>query len=149
MLPAAPRPARPADYDLIAAVVDEWWGRPLLPSLPRLFFDHFHQTSLVIDSPAGPAAFLVGILSPSDRCRAYIHFVGVAPQARQRGLGRVLYEAFFALARADGRSVVSAITSPVNSGSIAFHRSLGFSVTGPVPGYDGPGRDRVFFERQL
>jgi len=141
--------AAPADYDAIAPVVDEWWGRPVVGALPRLFFDLFHRTSLVIDGDGGPAAFLVGVLSPSDASQAYIHFAGVAPAARQRGLARALYEAFFGLARADGRRVVSAITSPVNTGSAAFHRSLGFSVKGPIPGYNGPGRDYLVFERPL
>jgi len=143
------RTARPDDYDAIAAVVDEWWGRPVLGSLPRMFLDLFHRTSLVVDGPHGPDAFLVGILSPSDDRRAYIHFVGVAPAARQRGLGRHLYEAFLALARAEGRSVVTAVTSPANKGSVAFHRSLGFTVTGPVVDYHGPGRDLMVFERAL
>jgi ribosomal protein S18 acetylase RimI-like enzyme len=117
------RQARPGDYDAIAAVVDDWWGRP--------------------------DGFLCGILSPSDPDRAYIRFVGVAPQARQRGLGRQLYEEFFRLAQADGRSMVSAVTSPVNAGSIAFHESMGFTVTGPVADYHGPGRGLIVFERVL
>jgi ribosomal protein S18 acetylase RimI-like enzyme len=146
---SGPRQARPADYDAIAAVVDTWWGRPVTASLPRLFLDHFHRSSLVIDAPGGPVAFLAGILSPSQPERAYIHFVGVAPQARGRGLARHLYEEFFTLARRDGRRMVSAVTAPANSDSIAFHQALGFSVTGPVPGYNGPGRDMVVFERSL
>lgn len=143
------RQARPADYDPIAAVVDEWWGRPILGSLPRLFLALFHQTSLVVDGAGGPEAFLIGILSPSDRERAYIHFVGVAPHARGQGLGKVLYGAFFELARAEGRSAVSAVTSPANTGSVAFHRSMGFTVTGPVADYHGPGRDLMVFARAL
>ena len=143
------RQARPGDYDAIAAVVDDWSGRPIHGSFPRLFFDLFYRTSLVADGPDRPAAFLVGILSPSDPDGAYIHFVGVAPQARKVGLARALYERFFDLARADGRSVLRAVTSPVNSGSIAFHAALGFSVTGPVADYDGPGRDLMVFEREL
>jgi hypothetical protein len=31
------RPATPADYDRIAAVLDDWWGRPVGHALPRLF----------------------------------------------------------------------------------------------------------------
>jgi ribosomal protein S18 acetylase RimI-like enzyme len=143
------RQARPDDYDAIAAVVDDWWGRPVLASLPRLFLQLFYRSSLVVDGQGGPDAFLCGILSPSDRERAYIHFVGVAPDARQRGLGRRLYEEFFRLARADGRTVVTAVTSPVNAGSAAFHRSMGFTVTGPVADYHGPGRDLILFEREL
>ena len=143
------REARPDDYDAIAGVVDEWWGRPVLASLPRLFLQLFHRTSFVVDGHDGPDAFLCGILSPSDREHAYIHFVGVAPDARQRGLGRQLYEEFFRLARADGRNVVSAVTSPLNAGSVAFHESMGFTVTGPVADYHGPGRDLIVFERAL
>jgi ribosomal protein S18 acetylase RimI-like enzyme len=143
------RTATPADYDAIARVVDAWWGRPVLGSLPRLFLDLFHGTSLVIDGPDAPHAFLVGIFSPSDPLRAYIHFVGVDPALRGRGYARLLYEEFFRLARADGRAVVSAITAPVNTGSAAFHLALGFGVTGPVDGYNGPGREMLVFERPL
>ncbi len=143
------RTATPADYDAIAPVVDRWWGRPVVGSLPRLFFDLFHRTSFLVDGPGGPAAFLVGILSPADPARAYIHFVGVAPAARQRGLARAMYGRFFRLAQADGRTIVSAITSAANTGSIGFHRSLGFAVSEPIPGYNGPGRDYVVFERPL
>jgi ribosomal protein S18 acetylase RimI-like enzyme len=146
---AVTRMARPGDYDPIAAVLNQWWGRPVLAALPRLFLDHFYRTSFVVDGPAGPLAFLIGILSPSEPDRAYIHFVGVSPAARQRGLARQLYEEFFALARGDGRQVVNAITAPVNDASVAFHRALGFTVTGPVADYDGPGRDNTVFERRL
>jgi L-amino acid N-acyltransferase YncA len=129
--------------------VDVWWGRPVLASLPRLFLDHFWRSSLVIDGRDGPVAFLIGILSPSDPQRAYIHFAGVAPALRHGGLARTMYEEFFDMARADGRHVVSAVTSPENEGSIAFHQSMGFSVSGPLPAYNGPGRDLVLFERAL
>lgn len=149
MTPGRPRQARPADYDAITAVLGQWWGRPMVAVLPRLFLDHFYRSSLVVDGPGGPLAFLIGILSPSEPERAYIHVVGVAPEARKHGLGRVLYEEFFALARADGRRLVSAITSPVNTASIAFHQAMGFTVAGPVPDYDGRGRDRVIFQRPL
>jgi ribosomal protein S18 acetylase RimI-like enzyme len=147
--PARSRPARPADYDAIAAVVDDWWGRPVLGALPRLFLDHFHATSRVVDGAAGPEAFLVGFLSPSEPDWAYIQFVGVSPAARGRGLARQLYEEFFALARAGGRRRVGAVTGPVNARSVAFHRAMGFAVTGPVAGYDGPGHDKIVFEREL
>jgi ribosomal protein S18 acetylase RimI-like enzyme len=143
------RPARPADYDTIAAAIDGWWGRPVLTALPRLFLDHFYRSSLVVDEPDGLAAFLIGILSPSDPQRAYIHFAGVAPAARRHGLARMLYAEFFGMARADGRSLVSAVTAPANTASISFHESQGFAVAGPVAGYNGPGQDLILFERPL
>jgi len=145
----AVRAARPADYDAIAAVADAWWGRPIVGVLPRLFLDHFHGTSLVAERDAALAGFLVGFLSPSRASEAYIHFVGVAPHLRRTGLAGDLYARFFALAEGHGRTAVSAVTSPVNTGSIAFHRRMGFAVAGPVQDYNGPGHDLVAFRREL
>ena len=64
-------------------------------------------------------------------------------------MARELYERFFALAAENGRTVVSAITAPANERSIAFHAAMGFTVTGPIRGYDGPGDVKVRFERRL
>lgn len=38
------RVARPQDYDRIVAVIDDWAGRPVRASLPRLFWDHSGTT---------------------------------------------------------------------------------------------------------
>ena len=144
------RTARPGDYDTIIAVVDDWWGRPIAGALQRVFLDHFFTTSLIAeDADGGLAGFLVGFPSPADDGGAYIHFVGVDPAQRGAGLGRTLYEAFFDEMRAGGRTSVHAVTPPVNVDSIAFHRSLGFDISGPVADYDGPGADRVVFSRSL
>ncbi|MFE6922656.1 GNAT family N-acetyltransferase [Nocardia sp. NPDC057663] len=143
------RRARPDDYDDLIGMVDSWWGRTVVHNLPRLFLDHFHRTSLVATDEDGISGFLVGFGSPSDADAAYIHFVAVRPDARKVGLGRTLYDEFFEIVRADGRKVVTAITSPANFTSIDFHRSLGFTVTGPVADYNGPGRSLITFERTL
>ena len=143
------RAAEPGHYERIVRVLDDWWGRPVSSNLPRLFLDHFHSTSLVAEDGDGLAGFLVGLLSPSLPDVAYIHFVGVAPRLRGSGLAQRLYQRFFDLAAADHRTTVRAITSPVNEGSIGFHAALGFTVSDPVAGYDGPGIDRVVFERRL
>ncbi len=142
------RTATAADYDPIIAVVDDWWGRPIRSALPRVFLDHFHATSTIAETDGALAGFLVGFLSPSQPEAAYIHFVGVDPALRGNGLARVLYERFFALATADGRRVVRAITAPHNAGSIAFHTALGFTVTPPIQDYNGEGSPKVLFERR-
>ena len=144
------RAARAADYDGIISVVDEWWGRPVHHALPRLFLDHFHDTSFIAERSGGElAGFLVGFCSPAQRDCAYIQFAGVAPRERRSGLARSLYQAFFEMAAQDGRRVVRAVTAPVNSASIAFHTAMGFTVTGPVDGYDGPFSAKVLFKRRL
>ena len=143
------RAARPADFDAIIAVVDDWWGRAMSAGLPRLFLDHFFGTSLIAEHDGELAGFLIGFLSPSKPQNAYIHFAAVAPAWRRTGLARSLYEQFFDLARHDGRTIVKAITSPQNGRSIAFHRAMGFTVSDPVKDYDGPSLDRVAFAREI
>ena len=143
------RRARPGDYDVIAAVADAWWGRPIIGALPRLFLDHFHATSLIAERGETLVGFLIGFVSPSQPGEAYIHFVGVSPAERGRGLARDLYAVFISQVRAAGCTAVSAVTSPVNSGSIAFHARLGFSVAGPVADYNGPGLELMTFRRPL
>ena len=122
----------------------------MAPMLPKLFFLHFEGTSFVAENDDGTlAAFLIGFLSQTDAEEAYIHFVGVAPDHRGSGIGRELYERFFAVVAAQGRTRVRCVTSPVNEGSIAFHESLGFTAESVATDYDGPGEDRVLFVKQL
>ncbi|MET9293372.1 GNAT family N-acetyltransferase [Streptomyces sp. NPDC003077] len=147
--PFTTRAAVPEDFDAVVAVIDDWWGRPASRDLTRVFVNHFHETSLIAERDGELAGFVIGFLSPSNPREAYIHFTGVAPAWRRTGLGRFLYERFFAMARANGRTVVKALTSPQNDRSIAFHRALGFTPSAPIADYDGPSLDRVTFRREL
>jgi GNAT superfamily N-acetyltransferase len=153
------RNVQPSDYTPIISALNDWWGgRKVSAMLPRLFFEHFCDTGFIIEEDNRIAAFLIGFLSQSRPDEAYIHFVGVHPHYRKRGLGRILYEKFFALLQEAGRKRVRCVTSPVNLGSIAFHTRMGFSIEpgeqepGGVffdPDHDGPGEDRVCFVRQV
>ena len=148
-----------ADYPSVISVIYQWWGgRQMADMLPRLFFEHFTDTSFAVERDSHLVGFLTGFISQSRPGEAYIHFVGVDPAQRGSGLGRLLYEAFFKAAEARGCVLVRAVTSPVNRGSVAFHQRMGFQlepgdaqVDGiPVSsGYDGPGGDRVRLVRSL
>ena len=103
------RAAAPADYDRIAPLVDAWWGgRAMIDMLPRLFFVHFAETAFVAEDGDELAGFLAGFLSQSRPDEAYIHFAGVSPDHRGRGVGRLLYERFFAVAREHSRTSFAA-----------------------------------------
>jgi ribosomal protein S18 acetylase RimI-like enzyme len=85
------RPLESADYDLIEPVVDEWWGgRPVRGLLQRLFFEHFGPMSFFVGADGAVEAFLIGFRSQSQPRLGYIHFVGVRPDLRGRGLGRLV-----------------------------------------------------------
>ncbi|MBI3240935.1 MAG: GNAT family N-acetyltransferase [Chloroflexi bacterium] len=139
-----------SDHPRVLAILSDWWGgRDLSHLLPRLYFQHFNDTSFIVEKDGELAAFLIGFISQSESGVAYIHFVGVHPEHRKSGLGRQLYERFFELARARGAKEVHCITGPVNSGSIAFHTKMGFIPSQPIPDYDGPGDDRVAFKKTI
>lgn len=151
-----------ADYPRISRVMDDWWGgRSIAVLLPRLWLQHFTSTSWLAEShDGGLAGFLVGFMSPDQSDTAYCHFIGTNPNLRKRGLGRALYERFFADARAAGRTRVTAITWPANHLSLAFHRAMGFEVqagggsqnlygTPAQPAYDFEREDRAILLREL
>jgi phosphinothricin acetyltransferase len=57
--------------------------------------------------------------------------VYIAPEARGRGVGRMLMEAMIARARALGlRHLIGAIGDSANAGSIALHKAAGFREAG-------------------
>ena len=149
------------DYAPIIAVLNEWWGgRQMSDMLPRLFFEHFQDTSFIAQAEDGSiAGFLVGFLSQTQNDEAYIHFVGVHPDQRKNGVGKLLYEHFFGTVQQQGRHVVRCVTSPVNKTSIAFHLRMGFVPKASdtktdqgvpcIENYDGKGESRVVFSKQL
>jgi GNAT superfamily N-acetyltransferase len=153
------RCTEPSDYALVLAVMDDWWGgRAMSARLSHVFFSHFRPTSFVMETDDRLVGFLLGFLSQTRADEAYIHFVGVHPEFRGLGLGRRLYELFFAAAAANGRDWVSSITAPRNRTSIAFHRRMGFLVDpgdGEVDGvpvkldFAGAGGHRVVFHRRI
>jgi ribosomal protein S18 acetylase RimI-like enzyme len=142
------RHAEPADFSRVTDVIDEWWGgRAMAAMLPKLFFIHFRDTSFVADDDGDLAGFLVGFRSQTFDDEAYVHFVGVDPGRRGSGLGRLLYERFFAAV--EPRTIVRAVTSPINESSVAFHRRLGFEIDRVDEDYDGRGKARVLLVKRL
>ncbi len=115
--------------------------------LPKLFFVHFRDTSFVVEDEGEVVGFLCGFRSQTYSDEAYIHFVGVDPERRGTGLARALYERFFEAVAP--RTVVRAVTSPVNERSVAFHQALGFEIERVDDDYDGRGEARVLLVKQL
>ncbi len=109
--------------------------------LPKLFFVHFADSSFAAEEAGALLGFLCGLRSQTFADEAYVHFVGIDPAQRGRGIARALYEQFFAAVAP--RPVVRAVTSPVNEASVAFHRAIGFEVERIDESYDGHDEPRV------
>lgn len=153
------RNAQPLDHEKIISVMPEWWsGRDLSSSVLKVFFIHFRNTAFIAEIGGQRVGFLVGFLSQSEENVGYIHFAGVHPKFRKVGIGRLLYEKFYSVCRANERSIIKSCTSPVNKLSINFHKKMGFDIeqgNGIVDGvsvtvdYLGKGNPKVLFKKRL
>ena len=153
------RLVRGEDFYTISPLLNKWWGgRQMTDMLPKLFFDHFNNTSFIAEINGEIVGFLIGFNSQSNKNEAYIHFVGVHPEKRNLKIGRILYEKFFSVVKNCGRKKVKCVTSPINNISISFHTKMGFLIekgNKVVEGlnvhtdYDGENQDRVVFVKSL
>jgi ribosomal protein S18 acetylase RimI-like enzyme len=121
------REARASDAAAVASAIAAWWPEHhIIHGICPQLFEHLGDTCLIVEEDRGLIAFLAGYLSQRFPDAGYVHYMGVHPDRRRNGIGRELYERFAALVTARGRSAVLAETGSWNTGSIAFHRRLGF-----------------------
>jgi GNAT superfamily N-acetyltransferase len=157
----------PDDHGRVLAVLDTWWGgfggpdgaRQRASMIPRLFVEHFADSSWVVEGDAGVLrAFLIGFHSPAQPEVGYVHVIGVDPALHRQGVAGALYRRFADHVAARGARRLACLTSPGNATSLRFHRGLGFDVVpgdGVVDGvpvhrdHDGPGLHRVLFTRAV
>src|SRR5579859_2611815 len=134
------------DFDRIVEVIDHWWGGPISASAHPIFYYELGEHALVVEKGEEMIGFLLGFLATGSAGTptGYVHLVGIHPDYRRRGVGRLLYDRFTEVCRAAKCSRMKAITTPGNEGSIRFHVALGWNVL-EVDDYAGPGRRRIVF----
>lgn len=142
------------DFDRIVEVIDHWWGGPIGTFAHPIFFYELGAHALIAEAGVGVGQEMIGFLlgfpvTSSDGVRTgYVHLVGIHPDHRRRGVGRLLYDRFVQECRDAGCVRMKAITTPGNEGSIRFHVALGWHVL-EVEDYAGPGRRRLVFTKRL
>ncbi|MGA5320951.1 GNAT family N-acetyltransferase [Streptomyces seoulensis] len=140
-------PAGVAAFHQVLADHPRYWGERDLRSLHlQALVQEFGPTCLVARAEDGIRGYVFGFVTPDGT--GYVHLIATREDARGIGLGGRLYRAFAEAAERHGAQRLKAITSVGNSGSIAFHRSLGFEAE-VVDDYDGPGRAMAVFHRDL
>lgn len=140
-------PVTMAQFQQVLADHARYWGERDLRALHlHALVQEFPLTSLVAVADDGVRGYIFGFVTP-DRV-GYVHLIATRDDARGTGLGRNLYDAFINAAREQGAVRLKAITSVGNTGSIAFHKILGFDIH-VIEDYNGPGQTRVVFTRDL
>jgi len=141
------RPLIKQDYDEVVRVIDEWWGGPSTALAHPIFFYELGRLARVVESDGQLVGFLLGFISP-DTGDGYVHLVGIHPDYRRRGVGRLLYTAFEQDCAKEGVKLLKAISPQGNEGSVRFHEAQGWQME-KVSDYAGPGRVRTVFTRKL
>jgi ribosomal protein S18 acetylase RimI-like enzyme len=123
------REAQPRDAAVVAAAIDAWWpGRHIVHGVCPQLLEHLGDTCQIVEDHGELVGFLVGYLSQRLPDAGYIHYAGVHPDWRGRGVGREMYRRFAADVRERGRTRVVAETGAWNRESIAFHARVGFTL---------------------
>jgi|SRR5215472_1493035 len=143
-----PRRITKADFDQIVEVIDRWWGGPISTFAHPIFFYELGERALVVEEGGRMIGFLLGFVTQEPVRTGYVHLVGIHPDFRRRGVGRLLYETFTDACRSSGCVRMKAITTLGNDGSKVFHLALGWDAQ-EVDDYAGPGRRRVVFTKDL
>jgi GNAT superfamily N-acetyltransferase len=141
------------DYDQILDALPEFWdGRDTRHLHHPMLIKEFGNSAFVIRDGGVVVAYLFGLMSQTEPV-GYLHLIAVRASARRRRLGQALFSHFVEFARGHGCRHIKAITTPANTGSIAFHKSLGMELLGEpnaegvpvVPDYAGRDEPRVVF----
>ncbi len=145
------------DYNQILDELSEFWDGRDTRHLHHPFLIHeFGNSAFVIRDGLRIDAYLFSFVSQTEPV-GYVHTVAVRASARRQHLARHLFDHFVQFARLHGCRHVKAITTPSNSGSIAFHKSLGMKLLGEpntdgmpiMPDYAGRGASRVVFWKSI
>lgn len=143
------RPLEKRDYDLIVQVIDRWWGGPTSALAHPIFFYELGDMGRIVEDDGLMVGFLLGFIARTKAgAVGYVHLVGIHPDHRRRGVGRLLYEAFEQDCRKADVVRMKAITTLGNEGSQLFHQVLGWDMV-EVDDYAGPGRPRIVFSKEF
>ena len=125
-------------------------GRPYQRARSPHFFYELGDMARIVEDDGVMVGFLLGFIAKSKQGGdvGYVHLVGIHPDHRRRGVGRLLYETFEDDCRKAGVARMKAITSLGNEGSLLFHQVLGWD-TVEIEGYAGPGRPRLVFAKEF
>ncbi|HEX4511980.1 MAG TPA: GNAT family N-acetyltransferase [Polyangiaceae bacterium] len=141
-----------ADFDRIVEVIDHWWGGPISTFAHPIFFYEIGDMALVVEEGGEMIGFLLGFIANEHDSglgrTGYVHLVGIHPDHRRKGVGRLLYAKFTDGAVASGCTKLKAITTTGNEGSIRFHLAQGWQAQ-EIDDYAGPGRKRIVFLKEL
>ncbi len=136
------------DFDQIVEVIDRWWGGPISTFAHPIFFYELGDNALIVEHEGRLIGFILGFIVFKTPKTGYVHLVGIHPDYRRQGVGRLLYLDFTERCRGLACLQMKAITTAGNEGSLRFHEAMGWD-TEEIQDYAGPSRKRIIFTKNL
>jgi len=133
----------PLVYDLACKTLSEKYDPSLFISLSLSWPDGF----IVVESPDGIKAFILGALLPNLQSRVLM--LAVSPDSRRRGIGTMLMKRFLEESSKRGTRIVTLEVRKHNDAALNFYHKLGFLRVGVIGNYYNDGEDAYQMQRWL
>ena len=135
------------DFDQIVEVIDRWWGGPMANFAHPMFFYELGDNALIVEEENRLVGFLLGFIVFNTPKTGYVHLVGIHPDFRRKGVGRILYETFTERCRALGCERMKSMSFTLPELPYA-HDALGWA-SSELEDYAGRDRRRIVFTKEL
>jgi ribosomal-protein-alanine N-acetyltransferase len=142
------RHAHPADLSALRALEEEVFDPGYPPVVLRQLLDLFPDLFFAAELDGDVVGYVSGGLS-SDRDRAWLLSLAVAPRAKGRGIGRALVETLIEALSATPARDLRLTMDPTNASAAGLYARFGFREAGREEAYFGPGFPRAVLVRQL
>ena len=145
------RPLGKHDFDHLVQVVERCWGEALggeVHPIHPIFFHELGGLAHVAERRGAILGFILAFLIPEGPPTGYVHFVGVHPDHRRRGIGTTLYQTIEERCIDRGCANLRAVAAPENQVALEFHLGNAWQVTHAAD-YAGPARPRLVFTKSI
>jgi ribosomal-protein-alanine N-acetyltransferase len=130
-------------YELACQTLSERYDPGLFMTISTSWPEGF----IVVESPFGITAFILGVMTSSVHSR--ILMLAVSTKLRRRGMGTLLMDRFLEESRKKGAKVVTLEVRKGNDGAMNFYRRLGFQPVDVIRAYYNDGEDAYQMQKFL
>lgn len=130
-------------YELACETLSERYDPGLFTTASSAWPEGF----LVVDTPHGIQAFLLGVMSSQVQSRVLM--LAVSKDLQRKGLGTMLMNQFLRESCKKGTRIVTLEVRKNNEAALCFYRKLGFHRVDVIPNYYNDGEDAYQMQRWL
>ncbi len=133
----------PSVYNLACTTLSERYDPNLFVTISSSWPEGF----IVVESPWGIKAFLLGVMTSSIHSRVLM--LAVSPELRRKGIGTMLMDRYLEESRRKGAKVLTLEVRKGNVGAMEFYQRFNFQPVDVIRGYYNDGEDAYQMQRMI